>query len=557
MIKNILILATIFSFFICEGYSQNNKKASVQDLSYKELKSGFFKEFENDSIANIYSNQFLNKAKNELDTIKMAEGYLFKSYKSDFEEAIMYSDSIINLTIDQRNYYYPALGFMIKGFYLYNEGYDKKALDQYLEADKHAVFNDNFKQQIEIKQFIGGLKYNFGDYREALKIFKSQLNFIKNQKDYKQVYIEDYLIALDDLSKSYLRGKQVDSALIYTKEGLLESKRVEDLTRYNRFLLTSGICFFYKNNHKKALDSLNKLEPRIKDLNRLAMCYYYMAKVYQEIDFDKSILNFKKVDSLYQITKNPFIELRDVYKSLYNYYSINDEEKSQLINLKKLITIDSILDLNHNYTETEIIKNYDIPKLKEEKLKLELTIKNNKTKRNFIYSILVLFILLAVILVVKFYKDQKKYKIRFEAIMKENMVSESHNEDEKANIYDLNISDDIITEVLEGLELFEKNKRFIENGLTLNKVSKSLNTNTSYLSKIINTYKGVSFSSYLNRLRISYAINELKGNPKFRNYTIQAIAREVGFNTAESFSKAFYKEKGIYPSYFVKELNKS
>nr|WP_260155841.1 helix-turn-helix transcriptional regulator [Mesoflavibacter zeaxanthinifaciens] len=137
------------------------------------------------------------------------------------------------------------------------------------------------------------------------------------------------------------------------------------------------------------------------------------------------------------------------------------------------------------------------------------------------------------------------------------MVSESHNEDEKANIYDLNISDDIITEVLEGLELFEKNKRFIENGLTLNKVSKSLNTNTSYLSKIINTYKGVSFSSYLNRLRISYAINELKGNPKFRNYTIQAIAREVGFNTAESFSKAFYKEKGIYPSYFVKELNKS
>ncbi len=33
-----------------------------------------------------------------------------------------------------------------------------------------------------------------------------------------------------------------------------------------------------------------------------------------------------------------------------------------------------------------------------------------------------------------------------------------------------------------------------------------------------------------------------------------AIAEEAGFNTAESFSKAFFKKTGIKPSYFIKEL---
>ncbi len=115
----------------------------------------------------------------------------------------------------------------------------------------------------------------------------------------------------------------------------------------------------------------------------------------------------------------------------------------------------------------------------------------------------------------------------------------------------------MINEVLLKLDLFEKNKAFLEKGITLNSISKDLDTNSSYLSKIINHYKDQSFSNYLNNLRIRYAIYELKNNSRFRNYTVNAIAQEVGFNTAESFSKSFFKEKGIYPSYFIKELNKS
>jgi len=71
---------------------------------------------------------------------------------------------------------------------------------------------------------------------------------------------------------------------------------------------------------------------------------------------------------------------------------------------------------------------------------------------------------------------------------------------------------------------------------------------------IINHHKEKNFSNYLNDLRIEYVIKELKTNIVLRKYTIEALANEIGFNSSESFSKAFYRKTGIYPSYYIKRL---
>ncbi|MEL6305818.1 MAG: helix-turn-helix domain-containing protein [Bacteroidota bacterium] len=69
-------------------------------------------------------------------------------------------------------------------------------------------------------------------------------------------------------------------------------------------------------------------------------------------------------------------------------------------------------------------------------------------------------------------------------------------------------------------------------------------------------FKGVNFSNYLNNLRVSYAMNKMKSDLTFRKYTIEAIAKESGFNNAQSFTSAFVKHTGLYPSYFAKQLDK-
>ena len=118
------------------------------------------------------------------------------------------------------------------------------------------------------------------------------------------------------------------------------------------------------------------------------------------------------------------------------------------------------------------------------------------------------------------------------------------------------VSKEVIDSIQRGLQGFEKEKIFLDPSITLNSLSKKIDTNSNYLSKVINFYQQKNFSNYLNDLRIEYAIEQLKTNKQFRLYSVKGMAREVGFNSPESFSKAFYKRAGIYPSYFLKQLEK-
>jgi AraC-like DNA-binding protein len=118
------------------------------------------------------------------------------------------------------------------------------------------------------------------------------------------------------------------------------------------------------------------------------------------------------------------------------------------------------------------------------------------------------------------------------------------------------MDDELVSTILNNLQKFENSMRFTNSNYTLNKLAKELKTNSSYLSKIINDHKGQNFPNYLKTLRIDLAIDRLKSEPQFRDYTIQAIAEEVGFKTAQLFSATFHKKTGIYPSYFIKQLEK-
>lgn len=119
----------------------------------------------------------------------------------------------------------------------------------------------------------------------------------------------------------------------------------------------------------------------------------------------------------------------------------------------------------------------------------------------------------------------------------------------------LEIADDIVAEILENLETFEAEKGFLSPKIKLTQLAKDCNTNSTYLSKVINYKKDKNFSSYINELRVAFAFDELRDNATFRKYTIKAVAQECGFKSAESFSKAFYKMYGIYPSFYSKQLD--
>ncbi|RKN01549.1 AraC family transcriptional regulator, partial [Aquimarina sp. AD1] len=161
------------------------------------------------------------------------------------------------------------------------------------------------------------------------------------------------------------------------------------------------------------------------------------------------------------------------------------------------------------------------------------------------------------------YGFRKSYlnKIRFQKLLKEQKQPKVDQSEIIKNVNeeltkkpDIDIPTDVIETILKKLHDFEDKKQFAKKHYTLNSLAKELQTNSAYLSKIINVYKNVNFANYLNNLRIDFAVDQLSSNKSLRSYTIQAIAEEVGFKNAQSFSSAFHKKTGIYPSYFIKHI---
>jgi len=116
------------------------------------------------------------------------------------------------------------------------------------------------------------------------------------------------------------------------------------------------------------------------------------------------------------------------------------------------------------------------------------------------------------------------------------------------------IPEKLTTEIIKKLKMFEQRKEFLIHEITLISIAKKFNTNSSYLSKVINEFKGKNFANYINDLRIEYTINQLNLNSKYRQYSIAAVADEAGFNNSKSFSRAFLKRTGKQASVFIREL---
>ena len=106
--------------------------------------------------------------------------------------------------------------------------------------------------------------------------------------------------------------------------------------------------------------------------------------------------------------------------------------------------------------------------------------------------------------------------------------------------------------IIEKLEtLMSDEKPYISDDLKLADLSQMLSISPHHLSQILNQEMGVTFYEYIN----DYRVNEVKErliDSSFENFTLLAIALDVGFNNKTSFNRIFKKKTGITPSAYIK-----
>lgn len=93
-------------------------------------------------------------------------------------------------------------------------------------------------------------------------------------------------------------------------------------------------------------------------------------------------------------------------------------------------------------------------------------------------------------------------------------------------------------------------KRHYKESLSLEKVADKFGFSPTYLSRIFKRYANINYRTYLQDLRVEYAVRELVST----EHEIGDIAMNHGFADSRAFAKTFKKRYGCLPSEYRKKL---
>ena len=541
------------------AYGQINDRELVK-MSPKELSSLFYENEGNTEYQLKILNIYMPKAKKDKKKpINIAIGYYMYSTLYKDERAINYLDYAIKYSKSIKDEYFP-LG-------LYREkAYKLRQLYRYDEAIKNYFLAENLAKKTNL-DFYYKIRLDIAEVKseellqvdEALILYRECLQYYKKRNTKKSDYFNRYNQVLFDIADAHKALKNMDSATYYNRKGYNNCVITnEDYYKY-LFVLNEGANLILRKKYFPAIDSINKALPKIIELQNKANIiagYYYLGHAYRGLGKkDKAIHNFKLLDSTYQVDKIMYPEAIDGYNYLINYFRNAGNKEMELKYVNRLMAIDSFLYKRHRNIDKVIRKKYETPHLLEEK---QNAIDNLKGKYSIAVYGVVFFVL--VVLGLFWYNryQRRVYKNRFDAIMlklNEHVeVIEDNEIKNNAPTKEIIIADALVDSILNKLERFERKKEYLDKTINIQLLADQFETNSKYLSKIINEHKQMGFVQYINEFRIEYALKCLQSNPKLRKYTMIALASEFGFNTAESFSNAFFRKTGIKPSFYIKEL---
>ena len=569
--KNILIL--LFSVTVYTQELSNIELLSLED----ERLLDYFESVRHDSLkASFVASIYLQRGRERADTIMMARGFDRLAQTFSPQTNLKYADSVIDLTATSKHISYPAFGYLLKAYNYDKLDQFKKANDYSYKAYNYALEANNLSQQLYLLESFIFNKVVWGNKKEALALQQKRHRLLLSELYLKKLYQATRESARDSIERYYTKQKtdsylsfaichhymgQRDSTQYYLKivKSLINtnsSNYINDIK--SLYYEISMEHYYFKKNYTTSLKYNDSLVSTggIFNSNFKNVYFFRGLSLY---DFGSKIngLNYlKKADSIFDTGDRINVQPQDnlLFEKLKTHYSNQGDYKNQIKYLNKQLLLDSLLTIKTLGFESDIIRKIETPTLLREKKMVEfkLALQIKKSKQSIIYVVLLFGLFTGVLL--WYIRKQKTYKKRYHQL-----IDKQKNKLKGTSLSlqsDLNISENLIQDILKRLDLFEKQKKYLKTNVSLQSLSKDLQTNPNYLSRVINFNKDKNFSQYLNDLRISYALEALQENTTLLKYSIKAIALECGYTNATSFSRAFYKQTGLYPSFYIRQIHK-
>jgi len=551
-------ISLFFVFISVSVFSQD----TLAKYSYLELDDLIHSSISDSIETKIYLNYYKNKAIKERNNYEIALYYKNYVFLNKNDHRIKIIDSALHYAYKTNDKKLIGQTYSTKGVVYYNLKDYQKALENYLKAYSYIQQTDHLYSNFRLKYQIAVIKNYLGYYQEAEALFKECINYFA-QEPTKYNMQRGYISSLEGLAWSLTKTNRLTESNKILKDAFkfIQLTKAPELdAHYNIF--KQGINDYFLGNYDQAIQKIEEKLPYLyqnEDVAWVTIGKFYLGKCYWvKNQKDKSLEYLKKVHDVFDTQNYTHPDVRESYELLIEYYKSIDDKDNQIKYIEQLVKVDSVYNQNHKYLVKQIHKEYETQELLTKKRELEASLYVQKNRIILVSSIA--GFILTISLIFHAIQRKKSKQIALKLIHQNEKIQETKDKEitqDKNSIKTQQlIKDDTTQKLLRKLQDFENKQKFRKPDISLEKLAKELETNTTYLSTIVNTYKSQKFNDYINGLRISYFIDEMVNNPdcEYYRFSLEAISKDLGFISSTAFSKAFNKHTQTSPSVFIKNL---
>lgn len=470
-----------------------------------------------------------------------------------------------NIETATRAKYYLSVGYAYAGKYQESIELLTENLDYYISINDTAA-------QIVVLNNAAQTNQDLNQPTQTEYFFKRAETLAIESGD-----LENQLLIYSNMGVFYKTQQNYELARAYYEKGLTISLQRNDLSATAQNMFNIGNIYYEEGNYREAVNYYNESLEIVEELNyEYPKALIYMMKGAVSIDlgfYDEAnqyLMQAKKINSLINDLESSLFlyDKLSTLKQLTGDYQAAFEYLSNIVDLKDQKFASASLDsLNQAVIKFQ---------LNEEMLRLENTaIEYEKLIQQRVFGIALILLLgigLSITLVLNNrkkalieklfsnYKTERQAESDTQTKGKKSLISPSNNSSNNVfeKLFFINKSKGSIPS--EHQDLFNQigtvvleEELFRDTELTLVKLAKRVNSNTTYVSEAINSNLGMRFNSFLNRIRI----HEAQKIMLEQDEPIDRVMRMSGYRNRSTFYRAFQAETGLTPREFITSKQKS
>lgn len=386
-----------------------------------------------------------------------------------------------------------------------------------------------------------------------VELAEQEISQVKDQK------VKDFLhtsITLEKLALLLERQNYKEASIVLQNE---EAKFGSSLKTYPflnlKYNIIKGRLSFGLGDYHKAKNYYNEVLGLVnKEKERNIFAEFYALTGIATIKFHEKVPQNGTQDLLKAL---------EIANKLQNLYYIDTANKLLVANFIVLNDSNNYKLYNNEFLKTQaLLENADQESVntaynlivKEQEKSYKNQLKGYFTKLYVAISLLIVILIGGGFVWLKFYLKKKRLNeiISYLEVTRNNFIVRfTEKKDVSKKFF---VPEDTEQLLLSKLKRFENSTRFTSKDMSLAVLAGQFETNTKYLSEVINKHYNVNFNTYINKLRINFIVKKLKSDSNFINYKISYLAEACGFSSHSSFATVFKSITGIAPITFIELL---